>query len=205
MDWTNFATYAVALAIAAIIPGPGVIALVANALGAGFRHTVPMLLGLTLGDVIYLAAAILGLAYLANTFGTAFVVIKYCGAAYLAWMAFKMWRAGITSKTVEANAGRNAIATFSAGLFVTLGNPKTIVFYLALLPNLMDLSLVTPPDFALLIALTFVVLVITMTPYIALAGKARSLLQTPRLLRLMNRIAATFLGSAAITIAARSH
>ncbi|MEO0543049.1 MAG: LysE family translocator [Pseudomonadota bacterium] len=205
MEWTNFATYALALAVAAVIPGPGVIALVANALGAGFRHTLPMLLGLTLGDVVYLAAAVLGLAYLANTFGAAFVVIKYCGAAYLAWMAYKMWRAGITEKTVEANAGRNGFATFGAGLFVTLGNPKTIVFYLALLPNLMDLSAVTPIDFAVLIALTFAVLMVTMTPYILLAGKARSLLQTPRSLRLMNRIAATFLGGAAITIAARSH
>ncbi|MEM1377101.1 MAG: LysE family translocator, partial [Pseudomonadota bacterium] len=104
MELTSFVTYAVALAIAAVIPGPGVIALVANALGAGFRHTFPMVLGLTLGDVIYLAAAVLGLAYLAQTFGAAFVIIKYCGAAYLAWMAIKMWRAGITAHTVEANA-----------------------------------------------------------------------------------------------------
>ncbi|MEN0001462.1 MAG: LysE family translocator [Pseudomonadota bacterium] len=204
MEWTSFATYAVALAIAAIIPGPGVIALVANALGAGFRHTIPMLIGLTLGDVIYLAAAILGLAYLATMFGSAFVVIKYCGAAYLLWMAFKMWRSGFTERTVEARAGRDAAATFSAGLLVTLGNPKTIVFYLALLPNLMDLTAVTATDFAVLVALTFVVLVITMTPYIALAGRARALLRTPRSLRLVNRIAATFLGGAAITIAARS-
>ncbi|MEL6435264.1 MAG: LysE family translocator, partial [Pseudomonadota bacterium] len=168
MELSNFVTYAVALGIAAVIPGPGVIALVANALGAGFRHTFPMLLGLTLGDVIYLAAAILGLAWLAQTFGAAFVVIKYCGAAYLAWMAWKMWRSGITGQTVEANAGRNVWATFGAGLFVTLGNPKTIVFYLALLPNLMDLTSVTPAGFATLVIITFAVLVVTMTPYIAL-------------------------------------
>ncbi|MEL6921201.1 MAG: LysE family translocator [Pseudomonadota bacterium] len=204
MDLTSFITYAVALAIAAVIPGPGVIALVANALGVGFRHTFPMVLGLTLGDVIYLAAAVLGLAYLAQTFGAAFVIIKYCGAAYLAWMAIKIWRSGITGETVEANAGRHAAGTFMAGLLVTLGNPKTIVFYLALLPNLMDLSAVTVLDFSILIVITFVVLVVTMTPYIALAGRARSILQSPNALKIMNRVAASFLGGAAITIAART-
>ena len=84
MTLTGFLTYALALGIAAAIPGPGVIALIARALGSGFRPTLPMLFGLALGDVVYLGAAVLGLAYIASTFGTAFMVIKYLGAAYLA-------------------------------------------------------------------------------------------------------------------------
>ena len=76
MTLPDFLTYAIALAIAAAIPGPGVIAIVARALGAGLRPTLPMLFGLVLGDVVYLAAAILGLAYVASTFGTLFVVIN---------------------------------------------------------------------------------------------------------------------------------
>lgn len=205
MTLPDFLTYAVALAIAAAIPGPGVIAIVARALGAGLRPTLPMLFGLVLGDVIYLAAAILGLAYIASSFGTLFVVIKYAGAAYLVWMAIGFWRAGVTAETIDARADKGgALAGFVAGLLVTLGNPKTMVFYLALLPTLIDMTAVTMADFAILIAVTFLVLVAVMAPYAGLAGRARIFLRTPRALKALNRFAATCLGGAAIAIAARA-
>lgn len=178
MTLPDFLTYAIALAIAAAIPGPGVIAIVARALGAGLRPTLPMLFGLVLGDVVYLAAAILGLAYVASTFGTLFVVIKYAGAAYLVWMAIGFWRAGVTAETIDAKAdGGGAVAGFVAGLLVTLGNPKTMVFYLALLPTLIDMTAVTMADFTILIAVTFLVLVAVMVPYAGLAGRARIFLR----------------------------
>lgn len=203
MTLADFLTYA--LAIAAAIPGPGVIAIVARALGAGFRPTMPMLFGLVLGDVIYLAAAIFGLAYVATSFGALFVVIKYAGAAYLVWLAFGFWRAGVTAKTIEARSGRDGpVAGFIAGLLVTLGNPKTMVFYLALLPTLIDMRAVTMADFTILIAVTFVVLVCVMVPYAGLAGRARIFLNTPRALKVLNRFAATCLSGAAVAIAARA-
>ncbi|MCR9122068.1 MAG: LysE family translocator [Phyllobacteriaceae bacterium] len=205
MTLPDFLTYAVALAIAAAIPGPGVIAIVARALGAGLRPTLPMLFGLVLGDVIYLAAAILGLAYVASTFGTLFIVIKYAGAAYLVWMAIGFWRAGVTVERIDAKSnGGGAVAGFVAGLLVTLGNPKTMVFYLALLPTLIDMTAVTMADFTILIVVTFLVLVAVMVPYAGLAGRARIFLRTPRALKALNRFAATCLGGAAVAIAARA-
>lgn len=203
MTLASFLTYAIALAIAAAIPGPGVIALVARALGSGFRPTFPMLLGLALGDVIYLSAAVLGLAYIAATFGTVFVVLRYAGAAYLAWMAISFWRSGITAETVTARRAGGPVASFMAGLLVTLGNPKTMVFYLALLPTLLDLSAVSATDLALLIGVTFIVLIATLSPYVMLAGRARHLLQSPKSLKVMNRFAASCLMGAAAAIAVR--
>ena len=85
--------YAVALVIAVAIPGPGVIALVARSLGSGYRPTLPMLFGMALGDVAYLTAAVLGLAYIASTFGLVFTIIRYLGAAYLLFIAWKFLRA----------------------------------------------------------------------------------------------------------------
>lgn len=205
MTLAGFLTYALALGIAAAIPGPGVIALVARALGSGFRPTLPMLFGLALGDVVYLAAAVLGLAYVASTFGTAFMVIKYLGAAYLVWMAISFWRAGVTTEKVSARAAGDALSSFLAGFMVTMGNPKVIVFYLALLPTFVDLSSVTATDFVVLIVLTFLVLVAVLTPYIGLAGRARHMLQSPKALKVMNRIAATFLAGAAAAIATRAN
>jgi threonine/homoserine/homoserine lactone efflux protein len=204
MTFAALATYAIALGIAAAIPGPGVIALVARALGSGFRATFPMLLGLALGDVIYLAAAVYGLAYIASAFGSAFLVIRYLGAAYLIWMAFSFWRSGITTETVSAKRTTGGAASFVAGLLVTLGNPKTMIFYLALLPTFIGLRLVGGADLAILIGLTFAVLIVVLLPYIALAGRARMLLQSPSRLRLLNRLAALFLGGAAAAIATRA-
>ncbi|MFZ2101399.1 MAG: LysE family translocator [Oricola sp.] len=205
MTLTGFLTYALALGIAAAIPGPGVIALVARALGSGFRPTLPMLFGLALGDVVYLAFAVMGLAYVASTFGTVFVVIKYAGAAYLVWMAVSFWRAGITTEKVSAEVAGSGISAFLAGFMVTLGNPKVIVFYLALLPTILDLSTVSATDFAVLIALTFLVLVTVLTPYVGLAGRARHMLQSPKALKILNRTAATFLAGAAAAIATRAN
>ena len=204
MELANFVTYAVALAIAAAIPGPGIIALVARALGSGFRPTLPMLFGLAVGDVVYLLAAVLGLAWVASTFGTVFLVLKYAGAAYLVWMAWTFWHAGVTAEDIESRKAQGPFASAMAGLLVTLGNPKTIIFYLALLPNLFDLATVTAGDLAILIAVTFAVLFVVMVPYIALAGRARMLMRSPRALKTMNRFAATFLGGAATAIALKA-
>lgn len=204
MTFAGFLTYSIALAIAAAIPGPGVIALVARALGSGFRPTFPMLIGLALGDVVYLSAAVLGLAYVATMFGEVFMVIRYAGAAYLAWMAISFWRSGITTEKVSAKRASGGLASFTSGVFVTLGNPKTMVFYLALLPTFIDLSTVTGTDLVALIALTFLVLIVTLTPYVALAGRARHLLQSERALKRLNRFAAACLMGAAAAIATRA-
>ena len=74
MTLAGFITYSGALAVAAAIPGPGVTALVARALGSGFRSSLFMALGLLLGDIIYLTAVVLGLAFVAQTFGAVFLV-----------------------------------------------------------------------------------------------------------------------------------
>ena len=204
MTLAGFLAYSLALAIAAAIPGPGVTALVARALGSGFRSALAMSFGLVVGDLTYLTAVVLGLALVAQTFGTVFLVIKWLGVAYLAWLAWSFWRSGITPENVEARKGKGGLfASFLAGLTVTLGNPKTMIFYLALTPTLVDLRTITIADYAILAVLTVVVLLVVLVPYLALAAKARWFLKTPSALKTLNRTAATFMAGAALAIAAR--
>ncbi len=205
MTLTGLIAYGGALALAAAIPGPGVTALVARALGSGFRSSLFMAFGLVLGDLTYLTAVILGLAVLAQTFGTVFLIVKWAGVAYLAWLAWKFWTSGVMTEKIEARrANGGALSSALAGLLVTLGNPKTMIFYLALTPTLVDLRTVTVADYGLLALCTVVVLLLVLVPYLALAAQARWLLRTPRALKLLNRTAAAFMGGAAATIAARS-
>lgn len=204
MTLAGFIAYAGALALAAAIPGPGITALVARALGSGFRSSLAMSFGLIVGDLLYLTAVVLGLAFVAQTFGTVFLVIKWLGVAYLAWLAWTFWTSGITPEAVEVRRGKGGLASsFVAGLTVTLGNPKTMIFYLALVPTLVDLRTITPFDYMVLAGLTVVVLLIVLVPYLALAAKARWFLQTPRALKALNRTAAAFMAGAAAAIAAR--
>jgi len=204
MTLAGFVTYAGALAIAAAIPGPGVVALVARALGSGFRSALFMALGLVVGDIVYLSAVVLGLAVLAQTFGTAFLIVKWIGVAYLAWLAWTFWHTGIRTEQVYAERTRDgAAASALAGLLVTLGNPKVMVFYLAITPTIIDIASVTPTDFGMLIAITAMVLLVVLVPYLALAAKARWFLQTPGALKALNRTAAAFMAGAAAAIAFR--
>jgi len=204
MTLTGFLAYAAALAVAAAIPGPGVTALVARALGSGFSASFAMSLGLVLGDIVWLTAVVLGLALAAQAFGMAFLAIKWLGVAYLAWLAFTFWRSGIGVAKVEARGGaRGFIVNFLAGLTLTLGNPKTMIFYIAITPNLVDIRAISLADYALLVAVTVVVLLIVLVPYLVLAAKARGFLQSPRGLKILSRGAAAFMFGAAAAIAAR--
>jgi threonine/homoserine/homoserine lactone efflux protein len=205
MTLSGFIAYTLALAIAAAIPGPGITALVARALGSGFMAAFWMSVGLILGDITYLIAVLLGLAVLAQTFGTAFLIIKWIGVLYLAWLAWKLWTAGIIGQNVVALARREKPwASALAGWTLTLGNPKTMIFYLAITPTIIDIKTVTVAEAAVLIAITAATLLVVIIPYLVLAAKARGLFAQPRALKAINRTAAAFLGGAAAMIALRS-
>src|SRR3954451_9043190 len=140
MDVAALVLFASTLLVAAASPGPGVAALVAQVVGRGSRGAGAFAAGLILGDLVWLAVAILGLAVVAQTFHEVFLVIKYAGAAYLIYLAYRMWTAPVVRRDIAADAGRESdVRLFLAGLALTLGNPKVVAFYLALLPNLIDL------------------------------------------------------------------
>ncbi|HTO31161.1 MAG TPA: LysE family translocator [Pararhizobium sp.] len=204
MTIATLLAYSTALFIAAAIPGPGMTAIVARALGSGFRETFFMGLGLVLGDLVYLTAVILGLAFVAQTFTTAFLVIKILGALYLVYIAWKLWTAGLLPQDIQARKSTSLGLSFLSGLLITLGNPKTMLFYVALVPTLIDLHAIGINDYALLVGATFIVLMSVLIPYILLASRARLLLKQPRALKSLNRAAASILGVTAAYIAARA-
>lgn len=204
MTLTTLIAYCGALFIAAAIPGPGMTAIVARALGSGFRPTFFMGLGLILGDLVYLTAVILGLSVLAKTFTTPFLVLKFLGAAYLVYIAWKLWTAGLLPQDIRAERAMKPGLSFLSGLLVTLGNPKTMLFYVALVPTLIPLAEIGVADYAMLVAATFAVLMAVLLPYILLAAQARGLMKRPTALKALNRSAAGVLAGTAAYIATRA-
>lgn len=205
MTSAGFLTYALALGVAAAVPGPGVVALIARALSSGFKAAMAFAVGLVLGDLTFLSAAVFGLALIAETLGELFVVVRLCAGLYLAILAVRLWRSAGRTDRVEGGPADRPLASFVAGLTVTLANPKTIVFYLAVLPTLVDLRTITAGDYATLVGLTGSVLAVVMTPYAALAAQARDALSEPAFRARLNRGAAAIMAGAAIwTIARRA-
>jgi threonine/homoserine/homoserine lactone efflux protein len=204
MTPTTLLAYSGALFVAAAIPGPGMTAIVARALGSGFRPTFFMGLGLILGDLCYLTAVILGLALVAQTFTTPFLIIKYLGALYLVYIAWKLWTTGLIAQDIEAKRSTHIGLSFLSGLLVTLGNPKTMLFYVALVPTLIPLEAIGAKDYAALVGITFVELIAVLIPYILLASQARTLLKKPNSLKALNRSAASILAGTAAYIAVRA-
>jgi threonine/homoserine/homoserine lactone efflux protein len=121
--------FAAALFVAAFSPGPGIAAILARVLGRGRNGAVAFVAGMAIGDVVWLSFAVLGLAVLAQSFHEIFTVIKYAGAAYLLYVAFKMWTApAIPPELVSDRRPESRLKLFAGGLAVTMGNPKTMVF-----------------------------------------------------------------------------
>jgi threonine/homoserine/homoserine lactone efflux protein len=204
MTLAGLLTYSGALFIAAAIPGPGITAIVARALGSGFRETFFMGLGLVLGDMTYLTAVILGLAFVAQTFTEVFLVIKFAGVLYLAYIAWKLWTSGLLPQEIAARKSSSIGMSFLSGLLVTLGNPKTMLFYVALVPTLIDIRSIGLRDYGLLLGTTSVVLLVVLVPYMLLASRARTLMKKPKALQALNRVAAGILAGTAAFIATRA-
>lgn len=204
MDPVTLVAFTIAYAIAVLVPGPGVAAVVARALGGGFWGAVPMVIGILAGDLAYLVFAVFGLAAIAAWFGPVFVVVRWAGAAYLLYLAWKFWSARPGAEQVGPKAEEHWAKTFLAGLALTLGNPKTIVFYLALLPTMVPLDRpMTVLGFSELLLIVVVVLLVIGLGYAGLAAAAREFFRSQKALRRLNRTAGVMMASAAAFVVAR--
>ncbi|MEH6477707.1 MAG: LysE family translocator [Sneathiella sp.] len=203
LDW-NFVVFVGALGIAAFSPGPGLAALVATVLANGARRSVWFCVGIICGDLVWLTFSLSGLALIAQQVPIVFAIIKWAGVGYLVYLAVKLWTAPANAAQVSTGSKeRGALARVLSGFSITMGNPKAMLFYLALLP-----SIVTPESLNLptVIALALAVVLILSTVfvvYVYAAEKARNAMTSAQSVKAFNRITGTALGGAAAWIAAR--
>ncbi|MDE1569329.1 LysE family translocator [Aquabacter sp. P-9] len=204
MDFGTLAFFAGILTLAAMSPGPAVVAIVARTLARGRSGSAAFIAGLAVGDVMWLAAAALGMAALAATLGSLFVLVRLAGAAYLLYMAYRLWTARPAAPDFAApNEGVDGARLFGAGLAVSFGNPKTMAFYLALLPTLVDLNRLSLLGFLEMSAVILVVLAGVFAAYVVLADRARRFVASARAMRWLNRICGGAMAGAAVAVATK--
>lgn len=199
--------FSTALFVAAIIPGPGVVSLVACALARGRNNAFGFLGGILLGDAVWLIAAATGLAALAQAIGDWFLLVKFAGAAWLGWSGISMIlsSAAMAEPDIDSAGGQDAHrhrkrASFLAGFAVTIGNPKAIVFYLGILPGVLDVRQLVAMDLAILTVADNLVLIAALVPWIIATDKARDLFRSARARQNLARFSGTVLCLAALLI-----
>lgn len=199
-------SYITALGLAAAIPGPGMTALVARSVSGGAVTGFTMLAGLILGDLIYLSVAVFGLAVIAHTYTSIFTLINWAASLYLAMLAWQFWRHQPQAINIDQKATTRELASaWFSGLTITLGNPKTIAFYLAILPLVISLDNVSLQIWGgMLVPLTVFVLLSVGAVFILAALRIRHFLTSEKAQRLLFRSAGCIMMLAALGMVAKT-
>lgn len=189
----------IAMFILAITPGPGVIATIAKALNTGLYNTTPLILGIIVGDLVFLLFAIFGLSLIATSFNSLFIIIKYLGALYLIYLGIKIWHSKPMLENTHTNKNTHKYS-FISGLSITLGNPKVILFYLGFLPTFVNMKTLTNSDILIIAFIVSFILGVVMFFYGFLATKAKQTLKSQPAQNRLNKMASAMMVGAGTTL-----
>jgi threonine/homoserine/homoserine lactone efflux protein len=204
MTIESICAFSLAMFILAVTPGPGVFASASQALASGFRSSLQLIAGIVVGDLVFLLFAVFGLSTIAHILGEFFFIIKILGGAYLIWLGWKMWtREPMVFNSNQKFTKHNGRQRFLAGLLLTLGNPKVILFYAGFLPTFMDLSHLKTLDIAVVAALVTIILSGVLGLYAFTASRALGLFKNFRAAGNLNRSAGTVLIGTGVIVVTR--
>ena len=172
-----------------LLPGTGVLYTIAIGLGRGFRASVAAALGCTLGIVPAALASIVGLAAIFHTSALAFQIVKYAGVAYLLYMAWNILRDGGALDVSEDRKPLSYFKTALNGTLINVLNPKLSLFFLAFLPQFVNVGDASAIPMMFALALIFMVLTfVVFVGYGACAALARDyLVSRPAVMKWMKR------------------
>ena len=178
IDPAKLAAFALVTALVSLVPGPQMVFVMTQAAWRGPRAGAAALAGLQLGNALWFVMAGLGLGTLALAWPAAFTVLTAVGALYLAWLGLQALRHSGTPETGEAprRATRHALRD---SLAVSLSNPKSLVYVLALLPPFVDPLQPVAPQLALLAAIAIAFDLSIGLIYVAAGGGLSAVMNRP--------------------------
>lgn len=176
--------YAGALAILFLTPGPVWIAIVARTLTGGYRAAWPLALGVAIGDIVWPLLAILGITWILSVFAGFMTFLRFAASIIFILMGILIIRNAGKAIATDTRLTRPGMwAGFAAGVAVILSNPKAILFYMGVLPGFFDLSKLTWPDIAAILALSMIVPFLGNVALALLVERVRVLMTSPKALR----------------------
>ncbi|HEX4570916.1 MAG TPA: LysE family translocator [Dongiaceae bacterium] len=201
MPLEHWLAFALASAILVAIPGPTVLLVISYALGHGRKSAAATVAGVALGDFTAMTASMLGLGAFLAASATLFTALKLIGAIYLVYMGVKLWRAPVALLGVSAPTETNPRRIFAHAYVVTALNPKSIVFFIAFLPQFFATGRPVVPQMIIFEATFLVLATVNAAIYGIAASAARRTIRKPAVQRAVNRVGGSFLIGAGLLAA----
>ena len=200
--WFAFALVSAALLA---VPGPTVMLVLSYAMAGGRRTGLATVPGVTLGDFTAMTVSLMGAGAILAASATLFTVLKLVGAAYLIWLGVQLRRTGLPGETLgTAGTAKGQGAMFWSAYVVTALNPKSIVFFMAFVPQFIDPAQPALMQFVLLEATFLTLAAVNTALWAILAGEMRARFSSVRVQRLIARSgAAVLIGAGILTAAVR--
>lgn len=195
-----------AITVAMVTPGTTTITLLTRVFARGASGNVGFCAGLVAGDLLWFTLSAFGVAALAAELHMVMVALKYAGAAYLVYLAYQLWVAPVNWEIAEqvAPSAAHSWRTFFGGITLALSNPKTMLFYLALLPNLVTLAEMSLSLFLTLAAIITVLYSLILAGYVLAAVHLRQVLTSHAARKRVNRCSSVIIGGTAVLVATRA-
>lgn len=207
LTFLQIIAFAFASFIFVMTPGPGVFAAIGKSLTNGASSVLPLAVGMAFGDTLYMVLSVYGLSALATNFQGFFTVVRFAGAAYLLYLAWRMWfavPAVIDPSQVQSSRRRGFALDLISGFLISLSNPKVILFYISLLPSFFPVTSLNGADTVVISVITFCSVVLGIMIYAIAAGLARKQLKNPKSSQFFNRLSASLMGGAGIWLLAKN-
>jgi len=198
-----WAAYVGAAMIILVIPGPTIMLVISQALVHGRRAVIPLVAGVSLGDLTAMTLSLAGLGAILAVSATIFSVLKWFGAAYLVYLGVRRWLSkpkDDRSRISGTSASNRSL--FRSAFVVTALNPKSIAFFVAFLPQFIDPQHHAVPQMVILAATFLFLAAVNATLYALFAGRLRDKMQNEKARRWIDRCGGTALIGAGALLAA---
>ena len=182
--WFYYFLTAIALSVT---PGPGVFSSISSGLHHGVRRGAWNAVGMQAANLIHVIVVAVGLGAILLASETLFSAVKWAGVVYLIFLGIQTWRAPVRAFEDQADTAMTTREVFLHGFLVNMTNPKGIIFFVAILPQFIDVARPQFLQYAILASTTFAVDLVVMIGYMALAAKVLRVMKDPSRIRWVNR------------------
>ena len=201
IDSNQIFLYFLALVILFLTPGPVWVALIARTVSGGSKSSIPLALGVSLGDMLWPFVVYFSLSLLISLYSDILLIFRYVASFVLILMGLQIIY--LRNKTLSEDhrlTKSGFIAGFYAGFIAVTANPKASLFYMTLLPGFFDFELIGIIDVCLISLLSFSIPMIGNILMILFVAKVRSLLSSPYAVRMTNLISGILLVFVGVSI-----
>lgn len=196
MSFELWIAFVAASAVLVAIPGPTILLVVSYALGHGRKAAAATVTGVVLGDFVAMTASMLGVGALLMASSDAYMVLRIIGGAYLVYLGIRLWRAPVGDGPLADNDNlpeEKPLRILGHAFIVTALNPKSLIFFVAFLPQFIDPTRPFALQMVILEATFLTIAAINALGYALVAEKARGYIRRKSVRKAVNRTGGTLL------------